>query len=81
MYIGEIVSIGNSHFVYLPSVPFKQKVYPISSISAMNILDNQDSRIVEVELISKHEELDEQPEYTARIINSLNLTKNEKDSQ
>jgi hypothetical protein len=81
MYIGEIVSIGNSHFVYLPSVPFKQKVYPISSISAMNILDNQDSRIVEVELISKHEELDEQPEYTARIINPLNPTENEKDSQ
>ena len=81
MYIGEIVSIGNSHFVYLPSVPFKQKVYPISSISAMNILDHQDSKIVECELIPNHGELDEQPEYTARIINSLNPTQNEKDSQ
>jgi hypothetical protein len=81
MYIGEIVNIDNSYFVYVPSVPYKQKVYPISSISAMNILDNQDSRIVEVELIPKHEELDEQPEYTAHIINPLNPTKNEKDSQ
>jgi hypothetical protein len=68
MYIGEIVNIDNSYFVYAPSVPYKQKVYPISSISAMNVLDHQDSRIVEITLIARHEELDEQPEYTAQII-------------
>jgi hypothetical protein len=72
MYIGEIVNVGNSYFVYVPSVPVKQKVYNISSIQAMNIIDKYDSRIVEIELIPTHEELDEQPEYTAQIItNSL----------
>jgi hypothetical protein len=69
MYIGEIVNIGNSYFVYVPSTPLKQKVYPLSSVQAMNILDNQDSKIVEVELIPNNAELDEQVEYTARIIN------------
>ena len=69
MYIGEIVNIGNSYFVYVPSVPLKQKVYPVSSVSAMNILDTQDSKIVEVELIPNNSELDEQVEYSARIIN------------
>jgi hypothetical protein len=68
MYIGEIVNIDNSYFVYVPSVPVKQKVYPMSSILAMNIIDKYDSRVVEVVLIAKHEELDEQPEYTAQII-------------
>jgi hypothetical protein len=72
MYIGEIVNIGNSYFVHVPSAPLKQKVYPLSSISAMNILDNQDSKIVEVELIPNNSESDEQVEYTARIINPLN---------
>jgi len=72
MYIGEIVNVGNSYFVYVPSVPVKQKVYPMSSILAMNIIDKYDSRVVEVALISKQEELDEQPEYTAHIINPLN---------
>jgi hypothetical protein len=38
----------------------------------MNILDNQDSKVVECELIPNHGELDEQPEYTARIINLKN---------
>lgn len=72
MYIGEIVNIGNSYFVYVPSVPVKQKVYNISSIQAMNIIDKYNSRIVEIVLIPKHEELDEQPEYIAQIItNSL----------
>ena len=68
MYIGEIVNVGNSYFVYVPSVPVKQKVYNISSIQAMNIIDKYDSRVVEVVLIARHEELDEQPEYTAQII-------------
>lgn len=68
MYIGEIVNIDNSYFVYVPSVPVKQKVYPLSSIQAMNIIDHQDSRIVEVELIPAHSELDEQPEYTVHIV-------------
>jgi hypothetical protein len=72
MYIGEIVAIGNSYFVHLPSVPMKQKVYPLSSIQAMNILDSQDSKIVECELIPNAGESDEQVEYTARIINPLN---------
>lgn len=72
MYIGEIVAIGNSYFVHLPSVPMKQKVYPLSSIQAMNILDSQDSKIVECELIPNVGESDEQVEYTARIINPLN---------
>lgn len=71
MYIGEIVNVGNNYFVYVPSVPIKQKVYPMSSILAMNIIDKYDSRIVEIGLIAKHEELDEQPEYTAYIINPL----------
>ena len=52
----------------------------MSSISAMNILDNQDSKIVECELIPNHGELDEQPEYTARIV-KFKTTKNEKNSQ
>jgi hypothetical protein len=81
MYIGEIVAIGNSYFVHIPSAPTKQKVYPLSSISALNILDNQESKIVECELIPNNQELDEQVEYTARIINPLNPTKNEKNSQ
>jgi hypothetical protein len=71
MYVGEIVAIGNSYFVHLPSVPMKQKVYPLSSVQAMNILDNQDSKIVECELIPNLGESDEQVEYTARIINPL----------
>jgi hypothetical protein len=71
MYIGEIVNIDNSYFVYVPSAPLKQKVYPLSSVQAMNILNNQDSKIVEVELIPNNTELDEQVEYTARIINPL----------
>jgi hypothetical protein len=68
MYIGEIVNVGNSYFVYVPSVPIKQKVYPMSSILAMNIIDKYDSRVVEVALIPLYDELDEQPEYTAQII-------------
>jgi hypothetical protein len=69
MYIGEIVNIGNSYFVYVPSVPLKQKVYPVSSSQAIDILDTQDNKVVEVELIPNNSELDEQVEYTARIIN------------
>jgi hypothetical protein len=69
MYIGEIVNIGNSYFVYVPSVPLKQKVYPVSSSQAIDILDTQDNKVVEVELIPNNAELDEQVEYTARIIN------------
>jgi len=80
MYLGEIVNVGNSYFVYVPSVPVKQKVYPMSSILAMNIIDHQDSRIVEVVLIPKKDELDEQPEYTAHIINPL-IDNNEKNSK
>jgi hypothetical protein len=71
MYIGEIVNIGNSYFVYVPSVPLKQKVYPVSSSQAIDILDTQDNKVVEVELIPNNSELDEQVEYTARIINPL----------
>ncbi len=51
MYLGEIVNIDNSYFVYVPSVPLKQKVYPVSSSQAIDILDTQDNKIVEVELI------------------------------
>ena len=69
MYIGTIVSIGNSHFVHLPSVPFKQKVYPISGVAATNVINNQESRVVECILIPNNTESDEQVEYTARIIN------------
>lgn len=69
MYIGEIVNIGNSYFVYVPSVPLKQKVYPVSSNQAIDILNTQDNKVVEVELIPNNAELDEQVEYTARIIN------------
>jgi hypothetical protein len=80
MYIGEIVNVGNSYFVYVPSVPVKQKVYPMSSILAMNIIDKYDSRVVEVALIARNEELDEQPEYTAHIINPI-INNNEKNSK
>jgi hypothetical protein len=68
MYIGEIIAIGNSYFVYLPSLPLKQKVYPISSSDAEKALGN--GKIVECELIPNNEELDEQVEYTALIINN-----------
>ena len=80
MYIGEIIAIDNSYFVHLPSAPTKQKVYPLSSISALNVLDHQDSKIVECELIPSNGELDEQPEYTARIITNPLNNNNEKDS-
>ena len=69
MYIGEIVNIDNSYFVYVPSVPLKQKVYPVSSSQAIAILNTQDNKTVEVELIPNNAESDEQVEYTARIIN------------
>jgi hypothetical protein len=77
MYIGEIVAIGNSYFVHLPSVPFKQKVYPVSGLAAMHILDKQDSRIVECELIPNNVESDEQVEYTARIVQPSNFNFND----
>jgi hypothetical protein len=80
VYIGEIVNVGNSYFVYVPSVPVKQKVYNMSSIQAMNIIDKYDSRIVEVVLIPKQDELDEQPEYTAHIINPI-INNNEENSK
>jgi hypothetical protein len=67
MYIGEIVAIGNSYFVYLPSTPLKQKVYPLSSSDAEKALVL--GKTVECELIPNNSELDEQVEYTARIIN------------
>lgn len=68
MYRGEIVNIGNSYFVHVIDAPIKQKVYPLSSLSAMKILDSQDSKFVEVELIPNNSESDEQVEYTARIV-------------
>jgi hypothetical protein len=66
MYIGEIIAIGNSYFVYLPSTPLKQKLYPLSTSDAEKALVN--GKIVECELIPNNSELDEQVEYTARII-------------
>lgn len=80
MYIGEIINIGNSYFVYLPSVPRKQKVYPVSSTEALKVLNNQDSKVVECELISDTNESDEQVEYTARIIMSLKKNKNDEEN-
>jgi hypothetical protein len=68
MYIGEIIAIGNSYFVHLPSVPFRQKVYPISGLAAMHVIDKHDSKIVECELIPNNCESDEQVEYVARIV-------------
>jgi hypothetical protein len=80
MFVGEIVNIGNSYFVYLPSVPRKQKVYPVSSTEALKILNNQESKVVECELISSTNESDEQVEYTAHIIMSLKKNKNDEEN-
>ena len=73
MYIGEIHNINGELLVHLPSVPFKQKWYPLSKFNNIIIQDKLESRIVEVELIPNQGELDEQPEYTARIVAPLNF--------
>ena len=68
MYRGKIVNIGNSYFVHVINASIKQKIYPLSNLSAINILDSQDSKFVKVELIPNNSESDEQVEYIARIV-------------
>ena len=73
MYLGELHDIDGNIMVYLPSVPTKQKWYPLSKFNNVIVVDKLESRIVEVELIPNQGELDEQPEYTARIVSQVNL--------
>ena len=73
MYLGELHDIDGNIMVYLPSAPVKQKWYPLSQFNNVIVVDKLESKIVEVELIPNQGELDEQPEYTARIINPLNF--------
>jgi len=68
MYIGEIIVIDGKYFVNLPSVPTKQKIYPVSTQSAEFVIERQGSnKTVDVDLIPVHKESDEQPEYLAFI--------------
>jgi hypothetical protein len=72
MYLGELHELPDGKImVYLPSAPTQQKWYELSKFNNVTVVDKLDSRIVEVELIPNQGELDEQPEYTARIINRL----------
>jgi hypothetical protein len=71
MYLGEIHNIDGKLMVHLPSVPTTQKWYPLSEFNNIQIPDKFDSRIVEVKLIPNHGDLDEQPEYTARIVSPI----------
>jgi hypothetical protein len=72
MYLGEIHQLPDGKvMVYLPSAPTQQKWYELSKFNNVNILDKISSKIVEVDLIPNQGESDEQPEYTARIINPL----------
>jgi hypothetical protein len=73
MYLGELHDIDGNIMVYLPSAPVKQKWYPLSQFNNVIVVDKLESRIVEVELIPNEGELDEQPEYTARIVSQVNL--------
>ena len=73
MYLGELHNIDGNIMVYLPSVPTKQKWYPLSQFNNVIVVDKLESKIVEVELIPNEGELDEQPEYTARIVSQINL--------
>jgi len=50
----------------------------LSKFNNVIVIDKLESRIVEVDLIPNHGELDEQPEYTARIVkpNKYNFNDN-----
>jgi hypothetical protein len=72
MYLGELHKLPDGKvMVYLPSAPTQQKWYELSTFNNVTVVDKLESKIVEVELIPNQGELDEQPEYTARIINPL----------
>lgn len=71
MYLGEIHNIDGKVMVHLPSAPTVQKWYLLSKFNNVKILDKLDSKIVEVALIPNMGELDEQPEYTARIVSPI----------
>ena len=74
MYLGELHELPDGKImVYLPSAPTQQKWYELSTFNNVIVVDKLESRIVEVELIPNEGELDEQPEYTARIVSQLNL--------
>ena len=74
MYLGELHKLPDGKImVYLPSAPTQQKWYELSTFNNVIVVDKLESRIVEVELIPNQGELDEQPEYTARIVSQLNL--------
>jgi hypothetical protein len=67
-YQGQIFKRGDDYFVHVNNDTLKQKVYPLSHVQ-INFIDRFNSEIVEVQLIPNQGELDEQLEYTARIIN------------
>ena len=77
MYLGELHNIDGNIMVYLPSVPVRQKWYPLSKFNNVIVVDKLESRIVEVELIPNQSEMDEQPEYTARIVEPFNFKFND----
>lgn len=79
MYQGEIFKKGDQYFVNLLNSKLAQKTYPLSKIQSLKIIDSQESKIVEVELVPNQEELDEQVEYTARLIDFYSSEKTKLD--
>lgn len=71
MFVGKIIFNNGKPEVHLIDAPLVQKVYPLGKIASLTIIDNLESKIVEVELIPNQGEMDEQPEYTARIVKPL----------
>ena len=77
MYIVELHVGDGKVLVHLPSAPTQQKWYPLSTFNNVTVVDKLESRIVEVDLIPNQGELDEQPEYTARIVKPNNYDFND----
>jgi len=79
MYQGEIFKKGDQYFVNLLDSKLAQKTYPLSKIQSLKIVDSQESKIVEVELIPNIGESDEQVEYSVKIIDFYSSEKTQLD--
>jgi len=64
-YNGEILIEKEGRFVFIEDINLPQKLYPLSIKTKKHVEDGD--RVV-VELIPCYEEMDEQPDYIARII-------------
>lgn len=76
---GEIFKRGNYYFVNLINTDLKQKTYPLSHFQSLKIVDSQESKIVDVELIPNIGESDEQVEYSAKVIDFYSSEKTQLD--